>query len=121
MRQENPMPADFSFLIPMALTAVIEMGVGYLLGIRSARGQLLIALANIVTNPLLHLIAGLLYLRMDLSVVHVVIYLVLEPLVILLEGWIYRMGLDMPHPYRNSLILNTVTIAGGLLWMLLSH
>ena len=35
MRQENPMPADFSFLIPMALTAVIEMGVGTLLGIRN--------------------------------------------------------------------------------------
>ncbi len=121
MRQENPMPADFSFLIPMALTAVIEMGVGYLLGIRNVRGQLLIALANIVTNPLLHLIAGLLYLRMDLSAVHLVIYLVLEPLVILLEGWIYRMGLDMSHPYRNSLIMNAVTIAGGLLWMLLSH
>ena len=115
------MAADFSFLIPMALTAVIEMGVGYLLGIRSARGQLLIALVNILTNPLLHLIAGLLYLRMDLPAVHMVIYLILEPLIILLEGWIYRMEPDMPHPYRNSLIMNAVTITGGLLWMLLSH
>ena len=115
------MQADISFLIPMTLTAVIEMGVGTLLGIRSARGQMLIALANILTNPLLHLIAGLLYLRMDLPAVHMVIYLILEPLVILLEGWIYRMGLNMPHPYRNSLIMNAVTITGGLLWMLLSH
>ena len=115
------MSADLSFLIPMGLTALIEMAVGYLLGIRSLKQQILIALANIVTNPLLHLLAGQVYLKFGMPVAHVLIWLVLEPLVILLEGWIYQFGLEVPHPYRISLIMNTGSIAGGLLWMFLSH
>lgn len=115
------MTADLSFLIPMALTVVIEMLVGYLLGVRTVKQQILIALANILTNPLLHLIAGLLYPKLGLPAVHMLIYFVLEPLVILLEGRIYQIGLGIPHPYRISLIMNLITIAGGLLWMFLSH
>ena len=115
------MQSEFLFLVPMALTAVLEVLTAFLLGIRRPGQLRLVALVNVLTNPLLHLIAGLLYRVLPMTVIHVLIYAVLEPLVILLEGRIYQMGLDVSHPYRVSFIMNLVTVTGGLLWMLLSH
>ena len=115
------MRSEFLFLAPMALTAVLEVLTAFLLGIRRPGQLRLVALVNVLTNPLLHLIAGLLYRVLPMNVIHVLIYAVLEPLVILLEGRIYQMGLDVSHPYRVSFIMNLVTVTGGLLWMLLSH
>lgn len=115
------MQSEFLFLVPMALTVVLEVLTAFLLGIRRPKQLLLVVLVNVLTNPLLHLFAGLLYRVLPMSVIHVLIYAVLEPLVILTEGRIYEMGLEVSHPYRVSFIMNLVTITGGLLWMLLSH
>ena len=115
------MRSELLFLVPMALTAAFEVMTAFLLGIRRPRQLLLVAPVNVLTNPLLHLFAGLLYRVLPMAVIHVLIYAVFEPLVILLEGRIYQMGLDVSHPYRVSFIMNLVTVTGGLLWMLLSH
>lgn len=115
------MNADLSFLIPLALTVLIETSVAVLLGIRKPKQLVLVALANIVTNPLLHLLAGAVYRTFGAQAMRAVIYIVLEPLVILAEGWIYQKRLGISHPYRVSVIMNMVTIAGGVIWTLLSH
>jgi hypothetical protein len=44
----------------LLLTIAVEAPVGWLLGLRTWRGQLVLLLANVITNPLLNLIINML-------------------------------------------------------------
>ena len=107
---------NFRFLVPLILTEILE-GIGaVLLGIRGRKNLLLIFLANMITNPALTLCGALLYRRLSMNAVLAVIYLILEPLIILAEGKIYESYLEEKHPYRISFILNLISMIGGVLW-----
>lgn len=112
------MNIDLSFLIPLTATIALEVMTAILLGFRTKWQIGLVVLVNILTNPLLHLLAGLVYILAGRSLMRIAVFAVLEPLVILTEGWIYQRGLELSHPYRASLIMNLVTIIiGGVLWI----
>ncbi len=120
MRREM-MNADLSFLVPLGATVLLEVLTGFLLGLRGKKELLLVVLVNVLTNPLLHLLAGGVYVLAGREWMRIAIYAVLEPLVILAEGWIYQFGLKVSHPYCMSFIMNLVSITGGVVWTLLSH
>lgn len=111
--------ADLSFLRPLALTICLEEAAACIMGVRNGRGPALILLANCLTNPAMHLFAGMLVPFIGLQGAKLVICAVMEPLIILLEGWIYEHGrIGVSHPYRFSFILNVSSIAGGVIWKL---
>lgn len=72
----------------LALTLVIELAIALLWGVRSARGLLLVALVNMLTNPLVVLLYWLsgLYLPM---LPNLPVQLVLETAAIMAEAGIY--------------------------------
>ena len=104
------------FLKPLLLTVVIEFVLAFLLGFRK-RELLLCLFVNMITNPLLVLFSTLIFQQLGASSFYLLTYLVLEPLVILAEYRIYYyyLGKDR-HPFVLSLLLNTGSILGGLLW-----
>ncbi len=101
----------------LALTVIFEIIAAFFLKIRRPRDYLLIVLVNIVTNPLLNLvIAFLLLWKINPWIILVITYVLLEPLVIFIECVYYRKWLsDGAHALRYSIILNLVSVAGGLL------
>lgn len=105
-------------LIPLFLTVLLECAGGCLLGLRQGKQQFLILLVNCLTNPLLVVTSQFLMYNMGRETGLILTYALLEPCVIAAEGILYRNrmpGTDMP--FRLSLILNMITIAGGLLWL----
>ena len=104
------------FLKPLLLTIVIELFLAYLFGLRR-KELLLTVFVNMITNPLLVLLSILIYRQLGLQEFYLLTYLLLEPVVILAECWIYRyyLGRDR-HPFVLSVLLNTGSILGGLLW-----
>ena len=107
---------ELLFLRPLVLTVMLECNGAYALGIRKPRELFLVVLVNAVTNPLLHVCAGLAGRVLSGTMLQILIYGLLEPLVILFEGWVYSKASEMPHPFRVSFILNMTSIAGGILW-----
>lgn len=110
------MNVSLLFLRPLVLTLLFEVSASIVIGLRKPKQLLLVVLVNVLSNPLLHLSAGLLYRYLPLPAVRVMVYVILEPLVILLEGWIYAKSGIIPRPYRNSFILNVISLGGGLIW-----
>ena len=110
------MPAELWFLRPLVLTVLFELAGAYLCGIRRRRCLGVVVLVNVITNPLLQIVSGLLSRILSGGVLKAVMYLVLEPLIVLAEGWVYHRTITHDHPYRLSLILNVISIAGGFLW-----
>ena len=106
------------FLIPLFLTIVLEEAGAWMLGLRG-RQLLIVMLVNMITNPALHLIGILLSRFLSGDTVMGIVYFVLEPIVVLAEGKLYSLERNLPHPYRISLILNVISLTGGILWNLL--
>lgn len=104
------------FLYPLTLTLIFELAAAYLTGVRSRHSFLIIFLANCFTNPLLTI--SIFLLPAEGFMRKLIIYGIFEPIVILSEFLIYRYDLeeDIP-PFRLSLILNLVSVLGGLLWL----
>ena len=103
------------FLKPLLLTILFEGIAAYLSGIRTWKQQLLILLVNVITNPLLVYFSLLLMYHLGIEAGSILTYAFLEPLVILAEFLFYRRYLEHDHPFKISLILNIVSIIGGLL------
>lgn len=107
------------FIKPLLLTIILEGVVAYIMGLRSSKEQILVALVNIITNPLLVYVSLFLMYHEGIQTGRVLTYLVLEPLVILVEYLIYRSCLKNRNCFVLSLILNIISIIGGLLWQML--
>ncbi|MDO5439147.1 MAG: hypothetical protein Q4F09_03855 [Erysipelotrichaceae bacterium] len=104
------------FLKPLLLTLVFECGLATVLRVRG-KDLLLVFLVNLITNPLLSLTAAILYSRLSVHKTNLVIYLLLEPLIILAEAWIYRHCLSQKrNALLLSVLLNCFAILGGILW-----
>ena len=107
------------FIKPLLLTIVLESIASYIMGLRSLKEQILVALVNIITNPLLVYVSLFLMYHKGIQTGTVLTYLVLEPLVIFVEYLIYRSCLKNRNCFVLSLILNIISIIGGLLWQML--
>ena len=105
------------FLKPLILTELLEFAAAYFLKIRAPRDYLLIGLVNIVTN--LSLSLAVLILSGVLNNYWAVIgitYGILEPIVFFTEYVYYKKWLtDRAGAFRYSIIMNLVSMAGGLL------
>ena len=102
-------------LRPLVLTILLEGTAGYLLGLKSRREQTVLMLMNGITNPLLVLTGSLLMNLYGVRTGMILVYAVLEPLVIFVEGILLGKALDHPQPFLLSLELNLVSILGGIL------
>ena len=105
------------YLKPLILTVILELaGAIVLFNIKDKKDLILVILVNIITNPLLVYFSLLLMYYLDISTGTLATYLVLEPIVILVEYLIYKKYLTG----RNncliiSLTLNMISIIGGFL------
>ena len=102
---------------PLIFTCILEVIGAYFLGYRHYRDDLLVILANIITNPFLNAVIALLYEEIPVSM-HIPGWILLEILVIVCEYLIYKKYLG-DHPLRTSVILNLLSIGGGLVWQML--
>ena len=101
-------------LTALVLTVVIEAALAFLLGVRTGRGQLVVLLANVITNPLLN--AVLTVVSFYLSPTLYYWFLVpLEILVVFTEGRIYQTTLlPKRNPYLLSFLLNAASFFLGM-------
>lgn len=103
-------------LICLISTIVIELIMSLLLGIRNKKDILNVILVNIMTNPLV--VSILMYITYNRLFNTTISIIILEILVILTEGFVYKKVLtfDKINPYVLSLILNISSyFIGGLL------
>ena len=106
-----------NFILPLVLTVIIEAAVAWCLKVRKPSDLLTVVLANAITNPLINLLNYLMYhFGMADSGRRAVLYLVLEPLVVVVEALLYRYNLDEDvNGWLLSLAANLLSIIGGLL------
>ena len=103
-----------SLAASLSLTLVLETGFFLLTGKRNKKDLLLVALANVMTNPAVVL---LYWLAVDYSGFNWIITIaVLEVLAVLTEGYIYKKhGQDFKRPYGFSLFANMFSYGTGML------
>ena len=106
-----------NFLLPLLLTVLFECLAAWFFGIRSRQGFLTVVLANMITNPLINLASYLMFhFGLAALIRRLIVYLVLEPLVMVVEAKIYRYNLDEEiNGWLLSLAANLTSILGGLL------
>lgn len=103
-------------LICLSSTIVIELIMSLLLGIRNKKDILNVILVNIMTNPLV--VSILMYITYNRLFNTTISIIILEILVVLIEGFAYKKVLTFNkiNPYILSLILNISSyFIGGLL------
>lgn len=102
-----------TILICLALTVIIEAAFAFIFGVRSGRGQLVVLLTNIITNPVLNCILTVVSFYLPLSYYNV--FLVpLEVMVVFIEGFIYKKMLTVKlNPFLLSLLLNVCSFFLG--------
>ncbi|HNT75318.1 MAG TPA: hypothetical protein PKH77_09885 [Anaerolineae bacterium] len=104
-----------SYLLALGLTLLIEGGVAYLLGFRSRREVLIVALVSLLTHPLLN------YLLLILSYLGVSVTLglitLLEIPVVVAEGYLlaYASGNPPRQCFITSLLMNGASFLVGVL------
>ena len=103
-----------SLVISFLITVVVELAVGWLLGLRDRRSLVIIFLVNVVTNPSLVLILNLFSLR---GVPPWYLIAGLEAAAVAVEAFFYHKCLSRCpiHPLLLSLILNGISYLGGYL------
>ena len=103
-----------SLALSLGLTLLIEIPLGFLLGIRKGIDLLCVVLVNVVTNPSLVLILNLFSLR---GIPPWYLIAVLELAAVAVEALFYRKCLSRCplHPLLLSLILNGISYLGGCL------
>ena len=107
----------YLFLKPLILTIIFEEIAAVLFfRIRNRRDLLVILLVNIITNPLLVYFSLMLMYYLGIGTGRVLTYLVLEPIVIFVEFFLYRKHLISRNDCLIiSVVLNLFSIIGGLL------
>lgn len=97
----------------LALTVLIECVTAWVLGVRSARDQMIVALVNVITNPLVVSI-GAAVLFMGGRDIFRISMIVMEISVVLVEGLIYKKKLSCEiNPFMLALICNVVSYICG--------
>ena len=100
-----------SLLISLALTLILELDLALLCKIRDWHDLLLVFLVNLMTNPPVVLTHNLIRLGTP-----IVFTIVLEALVVVLEGLCYKyIARSIKHPYLFSAGANILSYSVGLL------
>lgn len=107
----------YALTVALLSTILIEVTAAFFLGLHKRDILLYVVLVNILTNPAVNVLAQELRLHLGSSAVYV-IYGLLEPLVILIEYLCYRKYPGITHPLRTSLILNLLSMGGGIIWQI---
>ena len=91
----------------LLLTIIIELIVALILGIRNKKDIINVILVNVITNPVVVMSQTLLYIKFG-SNIEMIGIIILEILVVLVEGLIYKKVLDYMkiNPLVLSLLLN---------------
>ena len=103
-----------SLIVSLVLTLLIELGVLGLLGVRTKHDLLVALCANVLTNPIVVLVANLLFefypSRAWLGIA------LLEVGAVLTEGFIYRRHLIFKkiNPWTLSLLANVISFETGI-------
>ena len=110
----NELP--FYMLRGLICTLLIEICFSLLLGVRKKSDLLIVALVNLMTNPLvvsLGFTAGFFFG----STVRIICMVFLELSAFAAEGFVYKKTLDYKkiNPFLLSLLLNTASYLSGLL------
>ena len=105
------------FLISLGLTLLIELSVAFLMKIRGKTELLIVALVNILTNPI---VVFLVYFTIFRAPAYRwPVEIALEILVIPAEGLIYRAakrnGFAFPKPFLLALVCNLSSYGFGLI------
>ena len=104
----------YSLGMSLLLTLVLELGTGYLYGIREKKDIVLLTLVNILTNPLVVLSYYLVVHYSNMNRIAIVI--VLEVMAIITEGYYYRTyGKTFTHPMLFALCANIFSFSIGQL------
>lgn len=100
----------------LGLTLILELAGAGLLGVRKGRDFLLIALVNVLTNPVLGLILDGIYLGLGMLPGWYIIA-PLEAAVVLTEGALFRgrLAYNKVNPFLLSLVLNGISYLGGMM------
>lgn len=92
----------------LILTIVIELIVGLILSIRNKKDIFSIIIVNVITNPIVVLSQSILRIKTN-YIIEVIGIIILEILVVLVEGLIYKKVLKYKelNPFIFSLLLNS--------------
>lgn len=103
-------------IISLMITIVLELLGSLIVGVRNKKDLLNIILVNILTNPLLNSIVLFVNVLYGIFYRNIVLY-ILEILVVIVEGVIYKKYLSFKkiNPFLLSLILNITSYGLGLL------
>ncbi len=106
------------FVIPLALTALIEVIVAMVLGLRRRHAVLAVILVNVMTNPLVN------YLALSSAGRYRYIkgaqFVAIELLVVLVESLLlaYALRMRWRNALRVSFAMNVASVLGGIiLWL----
>ncbi len=107
------------FIIALVLTVIIELLIGFLLGIRSLRGMAVVTLMNTLTNPL----AVLIYLLLLGSLPSwnpVLLQFPIEAAVLftewrILKGFSEKGGFGIQRPFFTAFCMNLSSYLAGFL------
>lgn len=104
----------------LLLTIIIELIIALILGVRNKKDIINIILVNVITNPIVVMSQTLLYIKFGYNIEMIGIA-ILEVLVVLAEGLIYKKVLNYKkiNPILLSLILNALSFLIGELINLL--
>lgn len=99
-----------AFAVSLGLTLLLELPVAYYWGLRSRHDLTVAVLVNVLTNPAVVLLNGLLSATPWWAV-----QLPLEAAAIAVEGFCYRhCGENIRRPYLLSLCANCISYGAGL-------
>lgn len=100
----------------LAITLAVELAVAFLLGVRTGKGMLLVALVNLLTNPPAVLCNWLCMLYLA-DYRRIPVQLVIEAAVVTAEALIYcSFARDRVWPVRRPVLLSLT--ANGCSWLL---
>lgn len=102
----------------LAMTVAIELPLAIVLfGVRGWRGLLIVALAQVATNPIVELVCLASCWRADLSLLSWpwAALMAVEVAAVVAEALFYRAASITSHPWRMSCVLNAISLVVGLI------
>jgi len=100
--------------LSLAITLILEIGYFLLTGRRNKKDLLLVAMVNVLTNPIVVLLYWLAYLYTSWNTVAVMVSL--EVFAVLIEGFYYKKyGKSFKRPFLFSFAANAFSFTIGFL------
>ena len=106
-----------SLVVSLLLTLVIELAVSLILGVRDKNDILVIALANIITNPVAVYIYGCISKYSSAIMIMIGTVILIETAVVIIEYLIFKRYLSLKriNPFLFSFIINALSFFIGMI------